>query len=140
QAFVVDGATLELAALAAKLKLDALAVDARVAIAQRGEAEGVVLLGVTRVADAKASAFEQLHDGREHLAAWHARKRDIAADVAANTGQRAREIAQALELVRVADLAPFWMVPVLLAPARVATGGLEMSPLVCTDPDVAPCG
>src|SRR6185503_6185848 len=72
---IVDRDAMELPALAAESELDALALDAHVAVAHRGEPIGFVLRGVALVADADARRFEQAHDRREHLAARQARKR-----------------------------------------------------------------
>ncbi len=129
---------MELAALAAELELDAIAAHLHVAVLHRGEAEGVVLLGVALVADADAGALEELHEERQHLAPWQARRRDVGAHVAADTRQRFRELEQVIELVRIAQHPVARVVAVLLASARVAARGLQVPALVAADPDRGP--
>ena len=50
-----------------------------------------------------------------------------------------REFGEVVELVGVAQLAPARVVAILLAPARVAAGRLQVAALVVADPDVGPC-
>src|SRR5262249_1923184 len=124
---IVDRDAVELAALAAELELEARALYADVAIAHRGEPERIVLLGISLVAHANAGALEQLHDRRQYLAARKAGNRRIRARAAPDARQRRGESGQAIELVRIARLAPARVVAILLAPARIAPRRLQVS-------------
>jgi hypothetical protein len=92
----------ELAALAAELELHAASRYARMPVAQRREAEGVVLLRVALVADAEARRLEQRDQRGEHLFAWQPGPLQVRARAAADRGQRLRELEHAVELVGVA--------------------------------------
>src|SRR5437763_517072 len=124
---------MELPALALELELDALAAHLDVAIAQRREAERVVLLRIAFVAHADACSLEQLHDRREHLRARQSCLLHVLLYALADVRQRLPELDHVLELVRVAPLAPALVVAILLAPARVAARGLQVSALVAAD-------
>ena len=127
-----------LAALAAELEAQGRAVDVDVLVAQGGQAEGVVLLGVLLVADADQRRLEELDDGRQHLLAPQAALRQVALDPLADLRQRVAEGDHAAELGLVADLPPVGVVAVLLAPPGVAAGRLQMAVRAGADPDVGP--
>src|SRR5690606_35303740 len=103
-----------------------------------GEPERIVLLGIALVADAKARRLQQPHQDREHLVAGQAREREGRAHPSPDRRQGAREYEHAVELVRLADLAPARVIAILLAPARVASRGLQVAALVAADPDAGP--
>jgi len=127
--------------LAAEIELDAPARgDAHMVVAQGGEAEGLVLLGVFGVADARQAALHQPHHRRQHLLARQAVSVQIGLDTPARARQRAAEAQHMLELGLVAHMAPARMIAVLLAPARVAPGRLDMAVGVGADPHRRPGG
>jgi hypothetical protein len=126
------------AALAAEAELDLAAVDLHVAVAQRGQAVGLVLARILVIPDAHHGRFEQVDDGRQHLLARQAGQAEGAVDFLADLRQRLAELDHALVLHLVAHLAPFGVVAVLLAPARVAPGGLQVAVGLRADPDLGP--
>ncbi len=115
------------AALAAEGEAQHLAVDAHVAPAQRGEAEGVVLARVLVVADADQRAVEQPHHGGEELAPRMVRRAQVALDALAQQRQHLAELEHVAELRVVARLAVRRVIAVLLAAARVARRGLDVA-------------
>jgi hypothetical protein len=117
-------------------KLDLAAVDLDVAVAQRGQAVGLVFAGVLVVADAHHGRFQQVDDGGQHFFARQAGQRQRAVDFLADQRQGLAELDHAFVLDLVARLAPFGVVAVLLAPARVAPGGLQVAVGLRADPDI----
>ena len=77
--------------------------------------------------------------GFTESSAWRAAHSQVAAHAAAQRGQRLAERDDALELVLAAAARPLRVVPVLLAPARVPPGRLQVAVGVGADPDIAPC-
>src|ERR1700754_3301411 len=134
QPAVVERHVTPLAALAAKVELDATLSRGDVAGAQGGQAEGVVFLRVSVVTHADHGLFEQAHHEREHLVAGQAGQGEILAQASAQAWQRFAEFQDPFELVTVAYAAPFRVIPVLLAQPRIASGGLEVAALAGTDP------
>src|SRR5690606_32921996 len=72
-----------------------------------------------------------------HLLARQAGQGEIGTDPAAQLRQRASEGDDAVELVGVAQRAPVRVVAVLLAAARIASGGLQVATRRRADPDLA---
>jgi hypothetical protein len=104
-----------LAALATEPKLEGLAGDVDMAIAQSGEPEGLVGAGILLVAHAHQGGLEQAHDGGEHLVPWQSRPPEVSLDTPAQSGQALAECDQLPILGRVAHGPPAQMVAVLLA-------------------------
>ena len=123
------------AALAAEVEADGAAADIDMTVAQGGEAVGAVLLGVAGVADADQGFVQKVdHGGQDFLAAVFGFG-EVLLQGFAQGGQGFAEREQAAVLVLVADLAPAWVIAVLLAAPGVAAGGLEMAVGVGADPD-----
>ena len=135
---VVDVGFVALAALAAKADVDTAAVDRDMAIAQRGQAEALVRLGVFGVADADKRHFHQANDRRQNLFARQTAAPQIGFDTGADQRQDASERQKLCVFRLVAHLAPARMVAVLLAPARVAAGRLQMTVRVGANPHLGP--
>src|SRR4051794_39794375 len=127
-----------LAALAPKLEAQGGAVDVHVLVAQGGEPKGVVLFGVLLVADPDEGRLQQLDDRGEHLLPPQAALRHVLLEPLADPGQGLAEGDHAAELGLVAHLPPFGVVAVLLAPAGVAPGRLQVAVRAGADPDVRP--
>ena len=127
-------------ALAAKAQPQAAAAHAGVLAAQRGEAVGAVLARVALVAHAHEGGVEQPHERRQQLRTLHRgarpRAEQVACDSRADARQRAAEGLQPGVLAVAAFGAPVGVVAVLLAPACVAAGGLQMAVRQRADPDV----
>ena len=115
-----------------------LPFDLDVAVAQRGQAEALVVARVLLVADADQRGLEQAHDGRQHLLARQAAAAQVGVDARADRRQRAAEREHAVELVRVAHARASAVVAVLLAAAGVAPGRLQVALARRADPDVGP--
>jgi hypothetical protein len=126
------------AALAAEFELDLAAVDADVAVAQRRQAEGFVGARVLLVPDPHHGRLQQVDDRRQHFFARQAGQFQGAVDFGADRGQRLAEVDHALVFRLVAHAAPFRMVAVLLASARVAARGLQVAVGLRADPDIGP--
>jgi hypothetical protein len=84
------------------------------------------------------SSFQQVDDGRQHFFARQAGQFQCAVDFGADGGEGLAEVDHPLVLHLVAHGAPFRMVAVLLASARVASGGLQVAVGLRADPDVGP--
>jgi hypothetical protein len=128
-----------LAALAAKAQAQAIAGHGGVAIAQRRQPERLVLARVFLVADAHEGRVEEANDRRQHgVAARHRadRRGEVGGDALPDARQRRAELEHALELVGVLGEAPVGVIAILLAPARVASGRLDMAVGAQADPDV----
>ena len=129
-----------LAALAVEPEPDPGAVDRRVAVAQRREAERLVEPGVLLVADPDQRQLEQPDDRRQHLLAGQARAAEVRVDALADRRQEPGEGEHPVELRAVAVLAERRVVAVLLAAPGVATRRLQVAARVGADPDVRPGG
>src|SRR3954454_1544830 len=127
-----------LAALAPELEAQGGAVDVHVLVAQGGEPKGVVLFGVLLVADPDEGRLQQLDHRGEHLLPPQAAPRHVLLEPLADLGQGLAEGDHAPELGLVAHLPPFGVVAVLLAPAGVAPGRLQVAVRAGADPDVRP--
>ncbi len=108
------------------------------ALAQGGQAEALVGLGVLVVADADGGLLHDPHHRRQHLFARQATAGQVVLDLRAQLGQRPAELGHAAIFGAVAVGAPVGMVDVLLASSLVAAGGLDMPPRIGADPDVGP--
>src|SRR5256886_11878847 len=108
--------------------------DVDVPVAQRRQPVGAVLLSVLVIPDADSGVFKQADDGREHLLLWQAGPFEVAVGMFADLRQRLGEGEHAVVLDGVADLAPARVVAILLAPARVAPGRLQVATGAGTDP------
>ncbi len=128
-----------LAALAAEGEADLGAGDLDVAVPHRRQAVAAVLARVLVVPDTDEGRLQQAHDQRQHLLARQAAATQVAIGPPPDPRQRPRELDQAPVLRLVAHLAPARVVAVLLAPARVAAGGLDVPAPDRADPDVGPC-
>src|SRR5204862_4253948 len=91
-------------------------------------------------AHAEESAIEQAHRARQHALACDALPCKVPGDAAAHAGQCAGEGDHFVELALVGPLAPLVVVAVLLAPAGVDAGGLDVSHRLGADPDFLPRG
>ena len=127
EARIAERDVVELARLALEAEPDRRAGDSRVAVAQRRQAERLVVARVLVVADADQRLLEELHHGRHDLRARQAGRRDVGVGPAAQRRQRRGEIEDAVVLRFVADLAPARVIAMLLAAARVAAGGLQVA-------------
>jgi hypothetical protein len=112
--------------------------DPRMRTAHRRQTERLVVARVFLVADANGCLLEQLHDGGKHLLPAQAWRCAIGGGACPQCRQRGSELDHAPVLRLVAHSTPARMVTVLLASARIAAGGLQVSERVRTDPDVAP--
>ncbi|MCW0466763.1 hypothetical protein NB705_003836 [Xanthomonas sacchari] len=135
QVHVVDLDVVLLAALAAELQPRPAALDeGQVAVAQRGQAVGAVAACVFGIAHAHQGLGHQRHHHRQHLVARVAGQRHVATQAPAQPRQGLAEGDDALELAVAAHLRPVDVVAVLLAPARVAAGGLQVAVVARADP------
>ena len=109
-------------------------------VAQRGQAEGVVLARVLLVADAHARGLEQAHHGGEHLVARQARQREVGCTRRRMRGSARAKASMRPYLVSSRTSRQRAVVAVLLAAARVAPGGLQVAVVARADPDVSHAG
>src|SRR5690606_6845188 len=116
------------------------AVHLDVVGAQGGEPEGAVVAAVGVVADPDERPVEQADRQRDDLLDRQPGPAEVRVDPGAQVGQRATEVAEAVELRLVTHLAPARVVAVLLAAPVVAPGCLEVAVAVPTDPHVGPRG
>src|SRR2546429_4045199 len=137
---VVELDRMLLATLAPEGESDLGADDVDVPVAQRCQSIRAILFSILVIPDADSGVFEQANDGREHFLPWQAGSFEVTVGVFADFRQRLGEGEHAVVLDGVADLAPAGGVAILLAPARVAPGRLEVAPGVGPDPDIGPGG
>ena len=135
---VAERDVVELAGLAAEAKPDRRARDSRVAGAHRRQAERLVVARVLLVADANQRLLEELHDGGDDLVARQAGQRDVGVGLPPQRRQRGGEVEDAIVLGLVPYATPARVIAMLLAPARVSTGRLQVAARVRTDPHAAP--
>ena len=126
------------AALAAKLEAHVRPANLRMPVVHRRQPDGAVGPRVFLVADANQRFLEQLHRGGEHLDARQPALADVGGGAPADLAKRQREGRQLGVLRLVAHLAESRVIAVLLAPARVASGRLQMTVRVGADPDADP--
>ncbi len=134
----VDGVLL--AALADELEADGRPLDLHVLVAQRRQAVGAVGAGVLDVADANVGQLHQPQHRGQHLVARQTAAGQVGVDALAQPRQRRAELGQAVVLGLVAGGAPLRVVAVLLAPPRVAAGGLQVAVGARADPHLDPGG
>src|SRR5690606_37009 len=127
QARVVEDDVVVLPALAAEAETGAAtAQELDMAVAQRSQAEGTVVARVFGVADPDQGLAHDRHYHRHYLLARKARARQVGAQAPAQLRQCLAERDDAIELALAAHLAPARVVAVLLATARIASGGLDV--------------
>ena len=126
------------AALSPKREVEPGAVDLDVPAPQGGEAERAVLAGVLVVSDADQRLVEQSHDGRQDLTPAEVVRAQVALHALAHVGQDLAELEHPPELRLVPRLAIARVIAVLLPPARVASGDLDVAARIGADPDLAP--
>src|SRR5512142_2350046 len=107
---------------------------------ERRETVALVLLRVLRVTDADERRLEKAEDGREDLEAGQLRHPEVLVDARADLRERSREVEHPLVLRLVAHLTKALVIPILLAPLRVAARGLKVTTWIRRDPDVGPGG
>jgi hypothetical protein len=126
------------ATLSPEPEADARAADPCVPIAQRGQPERAVQPGVLVVADPDQGQLEQPHDGRQDLLARQAGLRQVRVAALADLAERSGKGDHPVELRLVALLVPARVVAMLLAPAGVAPGRLDVADRAGADPHVRP--
>src|SRR6185503_13169592 len=115
-----------LASLAAEPEGDAGPVDLDVALAHGRQPEGLVLARVLVVPDADARLVEQADDRRHDAGLAQRAPRHVPVDLPPDPRKRLAEGDHAAVLDLVPHRAPARVVAVLLAPASVPAGGLEV--------------
>jgi hypothetical protein len=135
---VGDGHGVLYSALAAELEAQLGAIDRDVTSAQRCEPVRLVVARQILRPHADERTLQQPHHGREHFVTRESLQEDVALDSLPDLPDDFAEVEEALELRALAISPETGMVAVLLAPARVTRGDLEVSVLVRADPDVGP--
>ena len=129
---------MHLVALAAKMKLNGVAGDSRMAVFHRGQAVSMIVARGFLVAHADEADFQQPHDRGQDFFAAKTFAREILGEAAANGRQHARKIHQPVKLGLVANLPPAMMINVLLAVSLVAAARLQVAVRQRTNPDLLP--
>ena len=125
-------------ALAAKTKMHFRSCHIDMSILHGCQAERFVFTRVFLIADADERALEQPHYRCQDFVPRQTRRSEVFTHAFANFRQSLREDHDPVVLVFVAHLAPTLMVKVLFAPARIATGCLNVAVCRGTNPDVRP--
>ncbi|MNZ28836.1 hypothetical protein D3C78_460760 [compost metagenome] len=136
QATIAQGYLMFDSALAAKAEAYGAALDLDVAVAQGGQAEGVVVAGILTVANTDQGGVEQAdHQGHDFfpVQSW---ARQLAVQLLAQFRQCIGEGQHARVFVAITKVTPQRVIAVLLAPASVASGGLQVTLRVSADPHV----
>src|SRR5690606_33844833 len=125
-------------ALAAELQLELVAAYPRVPVVQGRQSVRSVGSRVVAVADAGQRTLQQLHDRGDDVCPGQCRRPQVDFDATPELRKRASERHQTVVLGLVPDLAPARVIPILLASARVASGGLQVCVWRGGDPYVRP--
>ena len=136
QAGVGDGRFVDDAVLALEAHPHLAAPAADMAAAQRGRAEAGVVAGIFLIADADMLLVEQANDRGEHGVAVQFAALEIGFDAAAQLGQRGAEFARAFIFGSVLPGAVIGVIAILLAPARILAGRLDMAVWIGAEPGV----
>src|SRR5690606_25133523 len=134
KAAITQGDLVLNATFAAKVDVDVSTANIHVAGTQGRQPVGAVAARITRVADADQRGFEQHHHQGHDLFARHAGKRQMLFQTGAQPWQGLAELEHALILVAVPDFSPAEVVAILLAPARITPGCLQVALRIRTDP------
>ncbi len=126
------------ATLAPEAQLESRAMHARLALAQRRQAKGIVGTGVFGIADAHIGPLKKAHDRSDGFFPGQSGPRQVARHATPNTRQRVRESGEPFVLRFVPHVAPALVVAVLFAPLRVAAGRLDMAIGAGADPYARP--
>jgi hypothetical protein len=135
---VADVHLLELAALAAELEPKRRSGDADVSVTHRGQPEGAVVASVLGVPDPDRGRLEEPDDGGHHLLPRQPRPGQVALDRGTDARERPTEADEPAVLRVVAHHPPARVITVLLPPARVTAGGLNVATRIRADPDIGP--
>ena len=138
QMSVIERDLVRHAALADEAERERAAADLHVAVADRRQAEVLMLLRVLIVADADQGLLQQRNDGRENFPSRQAGQREMSADRRPEFRQDRRESDDSVVLGALPLGAEARVVPALLPPARVAARHLKVPVGVRADPDVRP--
>ena len=135
-AVVAHGELVPHAALAGKAQQQRVALHLHVPRQQAAQAVGAVAARVLAMTDAHPGAIEQPHQRRQHPLAIEAAIAQTALHLATQPRQAMTEIQQQAKLVLAPQRHPVGVIAVLLASARVARRGLDVSVVAGTDPDI----
>src|SRR6185312_2396714 len=127
QAPVVQQDVAGLAALALEDKTQAIALAAHVAHAQGGQAVAPVGTGVFLVANADQGFIQQADQHGQDLVRRQAGPTQVTPHASTQARQGSGKRHHLVELALVAQAPPLRVIAVLLAPARIAAGGLQMA-------------
>ncbi len=128
------------ARFSAELKMNMLAMNFNVRVADRGEAERIIVAGVFLIADADERFFEELHERGKNFFARQSFELEVAFGRPANFGKRFPKGNHAVEFRFIARLPPQRVITVLLAFAGIDAGSLDVSVIGGANPDAGPCG
>ena len=133
---IVDARFMFLSALAAKAQeRSTFAKERHMPSTQRGKAIRSVGASVFLVANANSGLGEQAHNHRQHLCFRQPLQCQITSQDPTQVRKSFAKTHQLGEFPGVARLAPPRMVAILLSPASVATGCLQMASRIRTDPN-----
>src|SRR5207237_5162450 len=113
--------------LAAKLKVQLRPFDLHMLAAQGSQAKGLVFFGIFFVADADKAYLEEFNHRGQHFISRQAGQLEISCHATANPRERVGEGDHVKIFGFIAHFTPALVVAMLLAPARVSSGGLEMT-------------
>src|SRR5665213_922789 len=124
-ALVIDQNLVLHTALAAEIKHGAaIADEADMPVAQRRETEALVVTRIFSIADADAGCIQQAHNHSEDFLARQAWQCHVAFQNAPQLRQLLAEGNHSFEFRAIAKFAPFAVIAVLFAAARVSARGL----------------
>jgi len=125
-------------ALAGEVEAERRALYLHVLVAKCGQAVGVVFGSRFFIADPHPRYVQQPYEGRQQFLPRHPRQRQILIHLRAGSRNRRRHLRHPFELRQTANLAIRRMIPVLSAPPRVITDGLEVTERIAANPDLRP--
>lgn len=129
-----------LPALAPKLETQTGASHLDMPVAQGAQAVRLIVARVFQIADTHVSRLQKAHDSGEDFFARQSGQAQVLPDTAPDRGKNFCEIEQPVKLGRIANGAPFRMIPILPAAAIIETGCLQMPVGISANPDILPGG
>src|ERR1700685_2424757 len=137
-ALVVDQNFVLHSALAAEIEhRSAIADEGDMPVAKRRETEALVVARIFGIADPDAGCIEQAHHHGQNFLARQAWQRHVALQDTPQLRQLLAEGDHPFEFRTVAKFAPFRVIAILFASARVAAGRLQMTTRLHADPHIA---
>lgn len=129
-----------LAAFAVVVNQDGRSAHTHMPLAERRDAEAVILFRVRGAADAKELEVDQSKDARDDTIAADLGPSEVSIDSGAQFGQESSKFERAVELLTVASMTPCGAVDALCPPCIIDASRQHLGSRGSSDLDVSPGG